>query len=346
MKMATIRIKSGRFNAVVRRQGFKQVSKSFDTKTQAKFWAADVETRMNNGTWIEAHRRKAINLEKIIQWSLDEAQLVKPFGKSKRASMELAQRDIGHLTLDALTVENVMSYARRRRQGHLDRGPVSASTLTQQLSYMSQAVRRAQLVQKIPLRTNPFEEASSLLSSERLTGASKNRDRRPTKEELDIIDKETTGWLRTYCQVALDSAMRQGEIHNLLKTDLDFTKDLILVRDRKDKETDTGRDMVIPMFGPTREALLRDFKLSNEPSAVAGNPVRAASVSDSWGKFRGKYLPAAKDSLKFHDFRHEAVSRLFEKGWDIPQVAAVSGHRDWSQLKRYTNINPEVLRLL
>ena len=286
MKMATIRIKSGRFNAVVRRQGFKQVSKSFETKTQAKFWAADVETRMNNGTWIEAHRQKAINLNQIIQWSLDEAQLVKPFGKSKRASMELAQRDIGHLTLDALTVENVMSYARRRRQGHLDRGPVSASTLTQQLSYMSQAVRRAQLVQKIPLRTNPFEEASSLLSSERLTGASKNRDRRPTKEELDIIDKETTGWLRTYCQVAMDSAMRQGEIHN---------------------------------------------------------PVRAASVSDSWGKFRGKYLPAAKDSLKFHDFRHEAVSRLFEQGWDIPQVAAVSGHRDWSQLKRYTNIKPEAL---
>jgi len=34
---------------------------------------------------------------------------------------------------------------------------------------------------------------------------------------------------------------------------------------------------------------------------------------------------------------------LFEMDWDIPEVAAVSGHRDWGQLKRYTNLKPENL---
>ncbi|MNL75911.1 Phage integrase family protein [compost metagenome] len=46
------------------------------------------------------------------------------------------------------------------------------------------------------------------------------------------------------------------------------------------------------------------------------------------------------EDLHFHDMRHEAVSSLFEAGWQIPEVAAVSGHKDWRQLKRYTQIDP------
>ena len=42
--------------------------------------------------------------------------------------------------------------------------------------------------------------------------------------------------------------------------------------------------------------------------------------------------------LHFHDLRHEGISRLFEMGRTIPQVAAVSGHRSWSSLQRYTHI--------
>lgn len=41
--------------------------------------------------------------------------------------------------------------------------------------------------------------------------------------------------------------------------------------------------------------------------------------------------------LHFHDLRHDGVSRLFEVGWDIPQVSRVSGHRDWNSLRRYTH---------
>lgn len=44
------------------------------------------------------------------------------------------------------------------------------------------------------------------------------------------------------------------------------------------------------------------------------------------------------DDLHFHDLRHEGISRLFEMGWTIPHVAAVSGHRSWQSLKRYTHL--------
>ena len=44
------------------------------------------------------------------------------------------------------------------------------------------------------------------------------------------------------------------------------------------------------------------------------------------------------EDLHFHDLRHDDISRLFEMGWNIPHVAAVSGHRSWVSLKRYTHI--------
>jgi integrase len=44
--------------------------------------------------------------------------------------------------------------------------------------------------------------------------------------------------------------------------------------------------------------------------------------------------------LRFHDLRHEAISRLFEKGMRVEQVRVVSGHRTLDQLSRYVNLRP------
>jgi integrase len=44
------------------------------------------------------------------------------------------------------------------------------------------------------------------------------------------------------------------------------------------------------------------------------------------------------ENLRFHDLRHDGISRLFELGKTIPQAACVSGHRSWVSLRRYTHI--------
>src|SRR5208282_6819713 len=49
------------------------------------------------------------------------------------------------------------------------------------------------------------------------------------------------------------------------------------------------------------------------------------------------------ENLHFHDLRHEATSRLFEKGLAIQEVAAITGHKTWAMLKRYTHPRPEDL---
>ena len=67
-------------------------------------------------------------------------------------------------------------------------------------------------------------------------------------------------------------------------------------------------------------------------------PYNSKSISASFTR-ACKFLGI--EDLRFHDLRHEGVSRLFEIGWDIPQVASVSGHRNWNSMRRYTHLKGE-----
>ena len=49
------------------------------------------------------------------------------------------------------------------------------------------------------------------------------------------------------------------------------------------------------------------------------------------------------DDLRFHDLRHEATSRLFEKGLNPVEVATITGHKDTKMLMRYTHLRAEDL---
>jgi len=52
---------------------------------------------------------------------------------------------------------------------------------------------------------------------------------------------------------------------------------------------------------------------------------------------------AAIEDLRFHDLRHEATIRLFEKGLNIMEVASITGHKDLRMLRRYTHLKAEDL---
>ena len=49
------------------------------------------------------------------------------------------------------------------------------------------------------------------------------------------------------------------------------------------------------------------------------------------------------EDWRFHDLRHEATSRLFEKGLNTMEVASITGHEDLRMLKRYTYLRAEDL---
>ena len=113
--------------------------------------------------------------------------------------------------------------------------------------------------------------------------------------------------------------MRRGEILNI-KTE--HIKERILLI----PQTKNGYTRTIPL---TKKAL-NILKSTHLPFAYTPNALRIA-----WERL--KRNGNIKD-LHFHDLRHEAISRFFEKGLSMPEVALISGHKDVRMLFRYTHL--------
>ncbi|WP_325169389.1 tyrosine-type recombinase/integrase [Pandoraea sputorum] len=47
--------------------------------------------------------------------------------------------------------------------------------------------------------------------------------------------------------------------------------------------------------------------------------------------------------IQFHDLGHEATSQFFEKGLNVMEAAAITGHKSLEMLKRYTHLRAEDL---
>ena len=69
-------------------------------------------------------------------------------------------------------------------------------------------------------------------------------------------------------------------------------------------------------------------------------PVNANAFRLAWERLRKR---ADLCDLRFHDLRHEAISRFFEMGLSVPEVAVISGHKDARMLFRYTHLRAEDL---
>jgi integrase len=65
-------------------------------------------------------------------------------------------------------------------------------------------------------------------------------------------------------------------------------------------------------------------------------PFHADIIDRNWQKIKDM---AGIDDLRFHDLRHEAATRLAEKGMSIPLIQQYTLHEDWNSLKIYVNLN-------
>lgn len=129
---------------------------------------------------------------------------------------------------------------------------------------------------------------------------------------------------------AIFSTRRQEEITRIAWADLDAAGSRILVKDMKNPGEKRGNHVWCDL---PPEALRVILAMPRVADAIFPYGVDAVSAA-----FTRACKLLAIDDLHFHDLRHDGVSRLFEIGRNIPQVAAVSGHRSWTSLKRYTHL--------
>ena len=159
--------------------------------------------------------------------------------------------------------------------------------------------------------------------------AGRDRRLRPYEERriLRAAAAHSNPELKVIIIVAIESAMRQGEILSLMWENINLR---VGVAHLPNTKNGTSRD--VPLSIRAREALI-------SLGAKASGPVFTYTSEGFKGVFRMMLYRLKIEDLHFHDFRHEAISRLFELGTlDMMEVAAISGHKSLSMLKRYTHL--------
>jgi integrase len=134
--------------------------------------------------------------------------------------------------------------------------------------------------------------------------------------------------------------MRVEEITLLRWSDLNIKDRTIIIRNRKHPRQKEGNDQEVPLLGKAFEIIQRQPRPDQLTRDARIFPVKVDTITTIFP--RAKKALGIHD-LHFHDLRHEGVSRLFELGFQIQEVALVSGHRDWKMLARYTQIKAKDL---
>jgi integrase len=326
----------------IRRAGHPAVSRSFGSQADAKAWARREETRLDRGESPDTGTVRLIDL-----YTAYERESGSSWGRSKAQALSHMMKDpIGRTALRAFSVQAVLAYAKRRTEQGA--GPV---TIGKDLRLLGVLLRRGAAILGTSV-TTPLErlrEANSLLQARRASRpASHERDRRPTSEEHQAL---MTYWARSRSAVpmqdiwllAISTGLRLGEIVKITWGDYDWANRMLTVRARKHPTEKENNTQTIPLLRNNgvdpAEVIARQPRRSLIPTERIF-PYAERSISK---RFRAACDAAGIENLRFHDARHHAVSSLFESGYQIQQVALVSGHRTWTQLKRYTNLRPQDL---
>ncbi|MBS1210156.1 site-specific integrase [Uliginosibacterium paludis] len=167
---------------------------------------------------------------------------------------------------------------------------------------------------------------------------------------LVSLQKSRCHYMPALFVLAVETAARRGELLKLDWKDVDLMAGTAVLRDTKN-----GEDRVIPLSSLARKTLrsLPRTITGGQVFPVNENTLRTSfemAIRRALRTYKKECAEVGKEpsagflaGLRFHDLRREATSRLFEKGFDIMEASAVTGHKTLSMLKRYTNLRAEDL---
>lgn len=337
--MATIRkTPSATWKAVIRKRGWPTVIKTFRTKRDAEDWARRTEDEMVRGVYIDRAASERTLLKKALErYEAEVCPTKRPSTarREKPASANL-KAVLGDYSLAAITPDLVAGY----RDQRLEEG-LSASTVRLELALLSHLYTVAIKEWRIGLVYNP-------VASIRKPPPHRGRDRRLTLEEeqklLRACDKHSNPMLGQIVRLALHTGMRAGEIRTLRRGQVNLEKRVVTLT-----ETKNGSARTVPLSNAAvavlRTALANPVRPIDTDLVFFGEPGRD-KVRRPY-EFRPQWhrtlAALGIKGLRFHDLRHEAVSRLVEAGLGDQEVAAISGHKSMQMLRRYTHLRAEDL---
>ncbi len=314
-------------------------AKTFPRKEAAKTWLLNRSEILGTEKGIQTALRPRENdptIDLVIQRYMDEQ---KKIGDTKRGCLKIMQNAaFAELRCSQIRSDDIVGFAKGLN--------VEPSTIGNYLSHLASVFKVARPAWGYQLDYQVIEDARIVTKHFGVTSRSKSRSRRPTLAELDTLmayfsqreQREPRVLPMTeITYFALFSNRRQAEITRLKFAEFDETYGEIMVRDMKHPGEKIGNDVMTKLPQEALNCVLAR-KTSRKQRDGLVFPFDSGTISRA---FTDACAMLGIKDLHFHDLRHEGISRLFEMGWAIPNVAQVSGHRSWSSLKRYTHLRQD-----
>lgn len=348
--MATItKTESGKWKGIIRKSGWPTIVKTFRLKKDAEDWARRTEDEMVRGVFVQRAPSERMTVDAALKRYLKEVTPTKrPLSQaSDECRAKPLALHLGKYSLATLTPEIIAQYRDMRLSGD-DRKdarggpqPRAKNTVRLDLALLGHMFSIAIKEWGIGLAYNP-------VLSIRRPAPGPGRNRRLAQGEearlLEAVDAHSNPMLRWIVRIALETGMRSSEIVSLRRGQIDLERRVVRLLETKNTLPRTV-PLTLNATELFREALSNPIRPIDTDLIFFGEPGRDGkrrpyNFNKIWLQLKEKI--GLKD-LRFHDLRHEAVSRFVEGGLSDQEVSEISGHKSMQMLKRYTHLRAEDL---
>jgi len=326
------------WQVLIRRKGFPSQAKVFETKSEAETWAATVESEMGRGIFVSQKEAENTTLSEALDRYEREVIPAKKGAVQESMRIRIWKRHpLAKRSIASIQGKDIAAYRDQRLK------EVAPNTVRHELAVLSHIFTIAVKEWSMEGLVNPVRQI-------RIPKAPPGRDRRLKPGEMErIVENSGSAILPAIIRFAVETGMRQAEIAGMTWELVDLKKRVVTLL-----ETKNGEKRIVPLSleavrilsGLLRRIDGTVWGIQSHTIAVAHRRAvsRARAVYEKEYEERGITPdPAFLIDLTFHDLRHEATSRFFEKGLNPMQVAAITGHKTLQMLKRYTHLKAEDL---
>ena len=309
--MASIRKRNGRYQAQFKYRGYYR-AKTFDRIAEAREWVQEEHQRVA-GEFNFTRKVRPRNTAEILSRYLNDITPTKRGFASETAVIKnLLKEHWVKIPLDNLCMSHITAY----RDTRLSK--VTPATFKRQFNIVKSACKLAE-------NEWNFETPLTLLTRLRYPQPKPKLIARVTPQQeaalIQAAEHTKTPQLANIIRIALATGMRRGEILAIKPQHLNTHHTVLSVPNTK-----TGHPRVISLK-PQEISVIQEFSRAEDKPTANG-------LRQAWERIR---IKAACPQVRFHDLRHEAISRWWEEGSTLPQIAAKSGHRSFSELFRYSH---------
>jgi integrase len=321
--MASFRKRSNGWQARIRRKGYPNITKTFSTRSDAIMWARKVESDIDKGAFVSRVEVENTTLAELLIRYLNEITPHKKHFKVEACRIKAwLKNPLSQRYLSTLRTSDFALW----RDDRVKEGK-SSNTVKLELAIISHlySIARAEW---------GFESLENPIRYLRIPKLPSGRTRRVSDSEIQLlISHSCSKELPNILKLAVETGMRRGEIISIKWKAVDILKRTIELKDTKN-----GESRIVPL---STEAL---NLLKSIPRRIDGKVFDITAHAITYAFIRACKRAGISD-LHFHDLRHEAITRMFEKGLNVMEVGSVSGHKTLQMLKRYTHLRAEELAL-